>query len=176
MPSFSAVIFSWRMRFTRMKKHKKTISLCVLLLVVATIFGPPTYQESWLDPFKTLNMPNRELRPHAITMLGILNSEDPFHPYYFTNQSQIQELMHNLQHATPLTSSEQASISLENQKVQYVTLHRAPSNYHTEEDFALQYYTDKGIVRFEQQLFRINEATIYSFTKINEGLISGWWK
>ncbi|WP_075363157.1 hypothetical protein [Desulfosporosinus metallidurans] len=176
MPSFSAVIFSWRMRFTRLKGHKITLSLSVLLVVAAIIFGPPIYQESWLDPFKTLNVPNRELRPHAITMLGMLNSDDPFHPYYYTNKGKIQELMRNLQRATPLTSSEQALVSLENQKVQYVTLHRIPSNYHAEEDFALQYYTEKGIVRFGQQLFRINEATIYSFTKINDDRISGWWK
>ncbi|OLN33620.1 hypothetical protein DSOL_0330 [Desulfosporosinus metallidurans] len=106
----------------------------------------------------------------------MLNSDDPFHPYYYTNKGKIQELMRNLQRATPLTSSEQALVSLENQKVQYVTLHRIPSNYHAEEDFALQYYTEKGIVRFGQQLFRINEATIYSFTKINDDRISGWWK
>ena len=176
MPSFSAVIFSGRMRLRSVKKLKTTVALCFLMVVVAIIFGPPIYQESWLDPFKTLNVPNRELKPHAITMLGMLNSDDPFHPYYYTDKGKIQELMSNLEHATPLASSEQALVSLKDQKVQYVTLHRIPSNYHAEEDFALQYYTEKGIVRFGQQYFKINEATIYSFTMINNNLISGWWK
>jgi hypothetical protein len=150
--------------------------LGILLVLTAIGFGPTIYQESWLDPFSTLNVPDRELKPHAITILGILNSDDPFHPYYYTNKNEIQELMSDLQRATPLPSSEQAQDSLQNQKVQYFTLHRTPSNYHTEEDFALQYYADLGTIRFGQQLFKINEATTYSFSKINEGRTSGWWK
>ncbi|MDP4125909.1 MAG: hypothetical protein Q8912_03070 [Bacillota bacterium] len=176
MHSFSALIFSWRMRLTTLKRHKIALSLSVMILIAAAVCGPPIYQESWLDPFSTLDIPNRELRPHAIAMLGILNSDDPFHPYYYTNKGKILELIHNLRRATPLSSSEQDLVSLENQKVQYITLHRTPSTYHTEEDFALQYYTEKGIVRFGQQLFKINEATIYSISQINEGLTTGWWK
>jgi len=140
------------------------------------IFGPSIYQESWLDPFSTLNVPNRQLHPHAITKLGLVNSDNPFQPYYYINAGKIQELMHSLQRATPLSSSDQALVSLENQKVQYFTLHRAPSHYHTEEDYALQYYPEKNIVRFGQQAFRINESTIYAFTQITNSMTSGWWK
>jgi hypothetical protein len=106
----------------------------------------------------------------------MINSDDPFHPLYYTNEGKILELMRNLQRATPLSASEQALLTLENQKVKYFTLHREPSIYHVEEDYALQYYPEKGIVRFGQQFFRINEASIYTFTQIGRGMTSGWWK
>lgn len=176
MYSFSDIVSSCRMHLTKFKGHKITLCLSILLVLAAIILGPTIYRESWLEPFNTLNVPDNELKPHAITMLGILNSDDPFHPYYYTNEKEIQELLYNLQRATPLSSSEQAKLSLQNQKLQYFTLHRTPSSYHSEEDFALQYYTGLGIVRFEQHLFKINEAASYSFTKINEGRISGWWR
>lgn len=176
MHSFSAFVFSWRMRLSRLKKHKLAVSLSVLFVVAILVFGPPVYKESWLDPFKTLNVPNRELHPHSITKVGMASSDDPFHPYYYTNVQKIQELMRNLQRATPLSAADQALVSLENQKVHYFTLHRALSHYHTEEDYALQYYPEKGIVRFRQQAFRINESTVYAFSQITAGMTPGWWQ
>lgn len=176
MSSFSSFVFYCRIRLLKMRNHKLAVSLSVGFVVTMLIFGPSIYQESWLDPFSTLNVPNRQLHPHAITKLGLVNSDNPFQPYYYSNAGKIQELMHNLQRATPLSSSDQALVSLENQKVQYFTLHRAPSHYHTEEDYALQYYPEKNIVRFGQQAFRINESTIYAFTQITNSMTSGWWK
>jgi len=164
------------MRLSRLKSHKLAVSLSLVLVVAILVFGPAVYQESWLDPFGTLNVPNRELHPHSITKLGMVTSDDAFHPYYYTNAGKIQELMRNLQRATPLSTSDQALVSLENQKVQYFTLHRVLSHYHAEEDYALQYYPEKSIVRFGQQTFRINESTVYTFTQITGSMTSGWWK
>lgn len=174
MISFSAFVFSWRMRLSRLKNHKLAVSLGFLFFVILIIFGPSFYQESWLDPFSTLNVPNQELHPHAITMLGMLNSDDPFHPQYYTNEGKIQELMRDLQLATPL-SSEQDLATLKDQKVLYFTLHRAPSHYHSEEDYALQYYPEKSIVLFGQQAFRINKSTEDAFKQITDGMTPGWW-
>ena len=107
MLSFSSLIFAWRIRLSKLKKHKIAVSLSVISIVTAIILGPPVYQESWLDPFTTLNIANREFHPRAITKLGMVNSDDPFHPYYYTNVGKIQELMHNLQRASPLSASDQ---------------------------------------------------------------------
>ncbi|KGP74981.1 hypothetical protein JT05_13160 [Desulfosporosinus sp. Tol-M] len=175
MLSFSSLVFSWRMRLLRFKNHKFAVILSIVFIVVILLWGPPAYKESWLDPFSTLNVPNRVLHPHAINKLGMINSDDPLHPLYYTNKGIILELMRNLQRATPLSSSEQALLALENQKVKYFTLHREPSKFHVEEDYALQYYSEKGIVHFGQQFFQINEASIYNFTQITNGMTSGWW-
>ena len=105
----------------------------------------------------------------------MVNSDDPFHPYYYTNEGKIQDLLRDLQRATPL-ASEQDLTALKDQKILYFTLHRALSHYHAEEDYALQYYPEKGIVRLGQQTFRINESTVYAFTQIAGGMTSGWWK
>lgn len=176
MLSFSSFIFSWRMRLLLLKNHKYAVILSIMFVVAILVWGPTAYKESWLDPFYTLNTPNRELHPRAINKLGIINSDDPFNPLYYTNEGKIQELMRNLQRATPLSSSEEALLALENQKIKYFTLHREPSSYHVVEDYALQYYPEKGIVRFGQQFFLINESSIYTFTQIVNGMTSGWWK
>jgi len=176
MLSFSSYVFSWRMRLLKFKKHKVAVSLSILWVIAMVVWVPTVYKESWLDPFSTLNVPNRELHPHAIDKLGMINSDDPFNPLYYTNEDKIREMMRNLQRATPLSASEQVLLALENQKITYFTLHRGPSKYHEKEDFALQYYPDKGIVRYGQQFFRINEATIYNFSQISSGMTSGWWQ
>ena len=176
MPSLSTVIFSWRMRLTQVKNHKLGLALSLALFLAVLLFGPLVYQESWLDPFSTLDVSNSELKPHAITMLGILSSDDPFHPYYYTDAGEIQELLRDLRRATPLPSTAQTLNSLKNQKILYYTLHRQTSKYHAEEDFALQYYPEKSIVCFGDQLFKINEASQYLLTKIYESRTSGWWK
>lgn len=176
MHSLTSIVFSCRMRLSRLKRPRLTISLSIILVIAILILGPLVYQESWLDPFSTLGVPNQQLHPHSITKLGILNSDDPFHPYYYTDIGKIQELIHDLQHSTPLSSSDQALSSLENKKVQYITLHRARSYYHTEADYALQYYPEIGIIRLGQQAFRINESTVYALTQISAAMTSGWWK
>lgn len=175
MKSFSAFMFSCRMRLSKIKKHKIAVSLGVLFLLTAIAFGPTIYRESWLDPFSTFNVPHRELHPHAINKLGMINPDDPSHPLYYTNEDKIQELMRNLQRSTPLSDSEQTSLALENQEVKYFTLHRQPSRYHTEEDYALKYYPKIGIIRFGQQFFRINESSVYTFSQIINGMTAGWW-
>lgn len=176
MLSFSSFVFSWRMRLLRLREHKFALTLSIVFVLTLLVWGPSTYKESWLDPFSTLNVPNRDLHPHSINKLGMINSDDQFHPFYYTDEGKVQELMRNLQRATPLSSSEQAILASENQKVKYFTLHREPSSYHVAEDYALQYYPEKGIVRFNQKYFRINEASIYNFTQISNGMTSGWWK
>ncbi|KUO78886.1 MAG: hypothetical protein APF81_18430 [Desulfosporosinus sp. BRH_c37] len=176
MLSFSSLVFSWRMRLLSLKNHKFTVILSIVLLFAILLFGPPVFKESWLDPFSTLNVPNRELHPRAINKLGMINSDDPFLPLYYTNEALIQELMRNLERSTPLSSSEPALLALENQKIMYFTLHREASRFHVEEDYALQYYPEKGIIRFGRQFFRINEASIYTFSQIASGMTTGWWK
>ena len=176
MYSFSAFVYSCRMRLSSLKNHNLAVGLSVVLVMAGLVFGPSIYQESWLDPFSTLNLPNRELHPHAITELGMVSSDNPFHPFYYTNAEKIQELMHNLQRATPLSASDQVLASLKDQKVQYFTIHRALSRYHAVEDYALQYYPAKSIVRFGQQTFRINESAVYDLTQITSGMAPGWWK
>ena len=54
MYSFSAFVFSWRMRLSKIKNHKIGVAASVLFVVAIIVFGPPIYQESWLDPFNTL--------------------------------------------------------------------------------------------------------------------------
>ena len=176
MLSFSSFIFSCRMRLLKALKHKIALLLSLVFIVAMYIWGPTVYQESWLDPLTTLNVPNRELHPRAISKLGMINSDDPFHPLYYSNEVKIQELIHDLQRSKPLSPSEIALLPLENQKLTYFTLHRESSIYHVEEDFALQYYPDKGIVRFGGQFFKINEASIYNFTQITREMTPGWWK
>lgn len=171
MLSFSSFIFSWRMRLLSLKKHKFAVSLSIVFVVALLVWGPTVYKESWLDPFSTLNVPNRDLHPRAINKLGMINSDDPFVPLYYTNEGNIRELMRNLQRATPLSSSEQALLALEDQNRIYFSLHREPSRYHVEQDFALQYYPEKGIIRFGHQFFRLNEASIYNFSQITSGMI-----
>lgn len=176
MLSFSGFVFSWRMRLRSMKKHRFAVNFGIVIVLAILVCGPPIYRESWLDPFSTLNVPNRQLHPHAINKLGLITSEKPFLPLYFANEAIIRELMRNLQRSTPLSSSDQTLLSLENQKILYFTLHREPSRYHVEEDYALQYYPENGIIRFGQQFFRLNEASIYTFSQITNGMTSGWWK
>lgn len=176
MLSFTSFVFSCRMRLLKFKNHKLVISLSILLVGALLVWGPLAYKESWLDPFNTLNVPNRVLHPHTFNKLGMINSDDPFHSLYYTNEDKIRDLMRNLQRTTRLSASDPSLLALENQKIQYFTLHRGPSSYHEEEDFALQYYPEKGIVRFNHQYFRINEASIYNFTEISSGMTSGWWK
>ncbi len=170
MLSFSSFVFSWRMRLLRLKKHKFVVSISIVFIISIIILGPPAYKESWLDPFSTLNVPNRVLHPHAINKLGMINSKDPFLPLSYTDEGKIRELMRNLQRSTPLSTSEQTLLALDGQKVIYFSLHRAPSSYHEEQDYALQYYPEEGIVFFGHQYFRLNEATINNFVQITSSM------
>lgn len=173
---FSGFVLSCRMRLCKLKSHKLAVGLTSVFVLAILILGPLAYRESWLDPFSTLNIPDRQLRPHAITKLGILDSDNPFHPYYYTNVGEIHELMGDLQRSAPLSPTDPAVNSLENQKILYLTLHREPSHYHTEEDFALKYYPDKNIIIWGQQAFRVNNAAIYALTQITSHMTPGWWK
>ncbi|MGI6120019.1 MAG: hypothetical protein ACOYIB_05550, partial [Desulfosporosinus sp.] len=134
MHSIPSFVFSLRMKLLKLKKHKLAVNLSIVFVIVISVFGPTVYKESWLNPFSTLGVPNQELHPRAISMIGMINSDDPSHPLYYTNKRKIQELMRCLERAKPLSASEQAQLSLENQKIKYFTLHRESSRYHTEED------------------------------------------
>lgn len=170
MLSFSSFVFSWRMRLLRLKRHKIAVSLSIVSIVALLVWGPTVYKESWLDPFSTLNVPNRDLHPHAITKLGMINSDDPFITLSYSDEGKIRELMRDLQRSTPISSSEIALSESENERIVYFSLHREPSRYHVEQDFALKYFIDKGIVRFGHQFFRLNESAIYSFSQITSEL------
>ncbi|AFM41894.1 hypothetical protein Desaci_2985 [Desulfosporosinus acidiphilus SJ4] len=176
MLSFSSFVFSCRMRLAKLKHHKLALSSTLIVLMIVIFIGPPVYKESWLDPFSTLNLSNRELHPHTITMLGMLKSDDPYHPYYFSDQKTISELMHDLQHTTPVSLSDLPADFSKDQKTEFFTLHRASSKFHSEEDYALQYNPRLGVVYFRQQLFHINESAIYTLNKITNSMTPGWWK
>lgn len=174
MYSYSEIVFSGRMRLNKLKKHKILVSLSIVVLVAIIAITPTVYKESWLDPFCTLNIPNRELHPHSITKIGILSTDDPFHPSYFVDQDKIHDLMQELRHAISL-SPDQTLTELEKQKAQFFTLHRPSDRFHEEEDYALQFYPDKGIIYFADQYFKVDSATVLTFTDIYNGKISGWW-
>jgi len=175
MLSFSSFIFSWRMRLSKLKKHKLATFLCLLAVVGIIAFSIPAYQESWLDPFSTLNIPDRVLHPHWITKVGMVTSKDPFHPHYCQDEEKIQALIRNLRTATPLSAGT-ASFSSKNQTIDYFTLHRTASDYHKHEDYALQYFPGKQVIFFEQQYYKINQITVNSIDQLQNSMISGWWK
>lgn len=175
MVSLSGFIFSCRMRLKKLFKHKAALAVGLVVVLLAVLVIPPVYQESWLDPFSTLSMANRDLHPHSITMIGMVDPSDPFHPRYYTNKGKIGDLLGDLRRSTPVSFSDLPGNSLSSDNMKYFTLHRVASKYHSEEDFALQYYPEQKIVRFGNQLFRINEAAVYSLEQIQQAMSPGWW-
>lgn len=176
MSSSSNLASSKHLRLTKKKKTVIVIiGLIALLLSAAVAFGPPIYQESWLDPSSTLNVPNRDLHPRWINKLGFVNPDDPFHPHYSTSGKEIQVFVRGLQTATPLSPSEQTSFHSESQRVYYLTLHREASQYHDEKDFALLYYPETSVVYFGQEYFRITGDLLPVFSELVQNMSPGWW-
>ncbi len=175
MPVVSS-IFPPKRKFIACFRHHKLIIIGFIIGILLIIFVlPPAYQESWLDPFNTLNVPNKILHPLAFSQIGLNDPVDPFHPYFFADRQKVKELMKNLQHSTPVSSS-QTQLSPNDEKVLYFTLHREATRYHDVADFPLQYFPKRNIVSFGDQQFIIDNVTILLLNDISQKMQPGWWK
>lgn len=150
----------------------KTIIVLVFGLVVLILL-PWFYQESWLSPFSTLNVPNSLLHPHAFSEIGYIDASDPTHPLFTSNKSQTQELLRDLGYAKPITTYSEDTLN--QSKVSRFILHRPSTRFHSAEDFSLQYYPDLELVLFGGQEFHINEASILLLNNLPQQMKSGWW-
>lgn len=145
------------------------LGLCVIILL------PWSYQESWLDPFSTLNVPNRLLHPHSFTRIGYIDPTDPQNQRFTSDKSLTQELIKDLASAKPLIDP-YSKDELKTSKVSYFVLHRDFSRFHEAEDFSLQFYPELNLAYFGDQEFKINEATTLLLDKLPQQMNSGWWK
>ncbi|MHB1651951.1 MAG: hypothetical protein ACYCVD_05650 [Desulfitobacteriaceae bacterium] len=153
-------------------KRPRTFIMLVLGLFCLGVL-PWLYQESWLDPFSTLNVPDRFLHPHAFSKIGYVDSSDPSHPFFSADKSLAQGLIRDLGSARP--STQYTIEELAGMKVLYFTLHRDSSRFHSAADFPLQFYPGLSIVRFGEQEFQVNEATLLFLDKLPQKMVSGWW-
>jgi hypothetical protein len=157
-------------------RHPRLVLISfTLLALIIIIISFPAYQESWLDPFNTLCIPNRILHPLSFSFVGLMNPADPFKPHFFAEHQKIRELMKALQHATPV-SSDQIQELPHDQKTLYLTLHREANRYHDTEDLPLQYYPERNIVSFADRQFKIDDKTVLLFNEISQKMQPGWWK
>ena len=163
-------------RFFSGLRHAKLIFLGFVIGILLLVFVlPPAYQESWLNPFSTLNVPNRTLHPLAFSQIGLTDPADPFHPHFFADRQKVKELMRQLQHAN-LVSSDETQVSQKDEKVLYFTLHREATRYHLAADLPLQYFPKRNIVYFGEQLFVIDNVTTLLLNEISQAMQPGWWK
>lgn len=162
-------------RFFMGLHHPKLILISfTLLALIIILISFPAYQESWLDPFHTLSIPNRVLHPLSFSYVGLMDPADPFKPHFFADRQKIRELMKALQNATPV-SSDQIQELPKDERTLYFTLHREANRYHDTEDFALQYYPERNIVCFAYQQFKIDNKTILLLNDISQKMQAGWW-
>lgn len=179
MPALPTLAISWRLRLARMtariKYPKLTLLIIVVVAILVGIWAPPAYRESWLDPFSTLNMPNRLLHPNAIDRLGLVDPNDPYHPHFFANQAVVHEFMKSLGQAQTL-STQHSPQELAGQPVMFFTLHGAASKYHPAFDYALQFYPQEQSVRFGEQEFKISDRSVLLIQQIKQNMETGWWK
>ncbi len=162
-------------RFLSGLRHLKLIFLAFIISILLLIFVvPPVYQESWLNPFSTLNVPNRTLHPLSFSKIGLMDPADPFHPHFFADRQKVKELMRNLQHATLITS-DQTQVFPKDEKVMYFTLHREATSYHLAADIPLQYFPKHNIVYFSEQQFMIDNVTTLLLNEISQNMQPGWW-
>lgn len=173
LPLPASSFISLRYKLQKLKYPKLTLLMILSVIIFLAIF-PIAYRESWLDPFSTLNVPNRILHPLSITKIGMMDPNDPYHPSSYSDQSQIHALMKDLQQAEPLPYLHSPE-ELVNQKVRYFTLHREETRYHKAFDYPLQYYPQEKTVRFGQQEFQVNDATILLLNDIAQKMQPGWW-
>lgn len=160
-------------RFKATTKHAllrpRRITLLLLgLLVIAAV--PMAYRESWLDPFTTLNVPNRLFKPHAITLIAYVPNDNPTKTLVLQDGSRILEFMHDLSLANSLRGEtpENTGSSL------HFILHRQASRFHNAEDFALEFDPQRGVVYFAGQTFQLPEAGQLYFTKLPTIMQPGW--
>jgi hypothetical protein len=134
----------------------------------------PAYQESWLDPFNTLSVPNKVLHPLSFSQIGLMDPSDPFNPHFLADRQKVKELMKALQQAT-LLSSDQKQVLSKDEKILYFTLHREANYFHDTADLALQYYPKQNIVYFADQQFKINNVIVLLLNDITQKMQAGWW-
>ncbi|MHB8125836.1 MAG: hypothetical protein ACYDEJ_09405 [Desulfitobacteriaceae bacterium] len=160
-------------RFSRLRHPKLVIIGFVLGMLLLILVLPPVYQESWLDPFNTLNVPNKVLHPLSFSQIGLMDPADPFNPHFFADHQKVKELMKDLQHAT-LVPSNQTQVQ-KDEKILYFTLHRKATRYHAAADFSLQYNPKRNIVYFGEQQFMIDNVTTLLLNDISQKMQPGWW-
>jgi hypothetical protein len=168
------VYFPFRRIATVFDHHRLFLITVISFLFIFPLFLLPAYQESWLDPFNTLDIPNKILHPRSISQIGLMDPADPFKPRYFAEQSKVQELVKDLRQAKPVTARQMQVLPID-EKVLYFTLHREASYFHDAADFSLQYYPGLNIVCFGEQQFIIDDSTIFLFNEICQKMQAGWW-
>jgi hypothetical protein len=173
MPVMPDYFFSKRLAAFYKQYRVPLITIMTFILLIP-FFLLPAYQESWLDPFDTLNIPNKILHPFSFTHIGLTDPADPFNPHYFADRAKVQELMHNLRQAK-LNISDQVQTVPSNEKVFYFTLHRKASYFHDAADFSLIYYPRLNLIFFDDQQFTVDAATILLLNEICQKMQPGWW-
>lgn len=155
-------------------KHPK-ISLSIVTLIILLLIPWITiYQESWLDPFNTLSIPDYILRPHSFTKIGLENPNDPFQPRFIDNTPMVQELMRDLRSASPISTD--SNVKSEDKNKLYFILHRDSSQFHKTADYSLIYFPDKSTIYFGSQYFHVDESTDVLLNQLNKDAHPGWWK
>jgi hypothetical protein len=173
MPVVSAYI-PYKRFFLSLRYPKLILISFILIGLLIPLLLLPAYQESWLDPFNTLSIPNKVLHPLSFSQIGLMDPADPFNPHYFSDRHEVKELMRALQHAT-LISSDQTQVLSKDEKILYFTLHREANRFHDTADLALQYYPIRNIVCFAGQQYKINNVTILLLNDVNQKMQAGWW-
>lgn len=147
----------------------------LLLLLSGLAVSPWVYQESWLSPFSTLDVPNHFLHPHAFTAIGYIKSADPAHPRFTADKALTQELLRDLEEARPLPAAQTLNSSSQD-PIRHFVLHRDGSRFHSAADFALTYDPSLGLVRFGGEAFQVNQATQVLLNTLPNKMAAGWWK
>ena len=145
----------------------KILSLFLSLVFLLTLLL--AYRESWFDPFTTLDVPDRLLKPHAVTEIAYIPNEDPTKTMVLTEYASVQEFMHALSLATLARQTSQDSPA-----TLHFVLHRGASRFHKAEDFALEFDPQKGMVYFAGQSFQLSEAGQLYLTKVPNLMRPGW--
>ncbi len=150
-------------------RPRRIILVLLGLLIISAL--PLAYHESWLDPFSTLNVPNHLLKPHSITLIAYVPSDNPAQTLVLTDHARVQELVHDLGSAEPLPGAE----PLDPKTILHFTLHREASRFHEAADFALEFDPHQGTVRFAGQIFHLPEAGQLYLTNLPKTMQSGWF-
>lgn len=153
--------------FTFRRPRRMLLLLLGLFLMAAL---PVAYRESWLDPFTTLNVPNRLLKPHAVTLIAYVPNDNPTKTMIIQDPSRVRKFMSDLSMATLLKGEEPPNTTT----ALHFIFHREASGFHKAEDFALEFDPEKGIVYFAGQAFRLPEAGQLYFTKLPTMMQPGW--
>lgn len=167
---FSVSLF-YRLKETALSVWFRPRRLILVLLGLLVLSSAPlAYHESWLDPFSTLDVPNRLLKPHTITAIGLVPAENPGQTLVLREPARVRELMHDLYEAVPHQGTEFSSPD----QILHFTLHRDATRFHTAADFALEFDPQQGLVRMAGQAFRIPEAGQLYLTNLSKSMQPGW--